>query len=593
MGDAPGESTRGGGASGSSMSTVAGPAVEEGDEWSFGFNGYMRAPMRIGMGERVNPKTDQAQTTLSTPQVPNDQYLDWQSTKTVPRSWLESYFSYGNNWARGVFTIEGYRFSQSSWADPEAQIGIGQGWIELTPDLTEMNDSMRVNAKVGSFGGRYGGAGQYDAGAYDTYVIGRTHQMGETVRVEYDYNDFIFHFEEGFGTKQPNPSPFQNTKFTLLGHVHAGFNWDQFLSVGVHFLHSWTQENDHDCQSREEEVAFYEANQNAGLAASEEGQALVLRFAEGPVGGCKHENTNGSDDRLVSSGVSLPASDPAAQGGLVRRSDTPDGSLSVLGIDAVLNTAALGRIFLGVSRVFADHAVTVAPAIEVIHAYGGGFFKSGITHQYLNEKSGWDSYEVMSGGGNGTVDTIEGQWDMSLSSIIGPELFGQQQLNLQVFGMLNLIQSEDDADLENVSKVKFGGDMVYSPTSWFGIGLRGDRVQPRSDIPEQSFTVLAPRLIFRSSFTTHEQIHIGYARYFYAQRECAPGQWLYCVQAPGATVAPDGFGNRPGINSTKTQRGAPVDVESTLGPFDPAAGAIQGWDKPHQDVFFISADMWW
>jgi hypothetical protein len=199
----------------------------------------------------------------------------------------------------------------------------------------------------------------------------------------------------------------------------------------------------------------------------------------------------------------------------------------------------------------------------------------------------------MSRGGNGTVDTFEAQWDMSLSSIIGPELFGQQQLNLQLFGMLNLIQSEDDAELENVSKVKFGGDMVYSPTSWFGVGLRGDRVQPRSDIAEQSFTVLAPRLVFRSSFTTHEQIHIGYARYFYAQRQCPSGQWLYCVQAPGATVAPDGFGNRPGINSTKTQRGTPVDVESTLGPYDPGGTGIQGWDPPHEDVIFISADMWW
>src|SRR5690606_13037378 len=107
MGDAPGESTRGAGAAGPTMSSVAGPAVAEGDEWSFGFNGYMRAPMRIGIGERINAKTDQSQTTFSTPQLPNDQYLDWQSTKTVPRSWLESYFSYGNNWARGVFSIEG------------------------------------------------------------------------------------------------------------------------------------------------------------------------------------------------------------------------------------------------------------------------------------------------------------------------------------------------------------------------------------------------------------------------------------------------------------------------------------------------------
>jgi hypothetical protein len=593
MGDAgDGPSTRGAGSASSSVSNYGGPQTDAEDEWKFGFNGYMRAPMRIGIGSREDAKVDQAETTLSTPQLPNDQYLDWQYTKTVQRSWLESYFSYGNNWAKGVFSIEGFRFSQSSWADPEAQFGVGQAWIEVTPDMTSIDENMRMNAKFGSFGGRYGGAGQYDAGAYDTFVIGRTHTIGEAVRLEYDYQDMVFHFEEGFGTKQPNPSPFHNTKFTLLAHGHAGVNWDQTISLGVHLMHAWTQEPDHDCASREEEIAFYE-NIGGAIEQEQDTQALVLRFAEGPVGGCKHEATSGADDRLVPlDGESVPLGQ-ATEGGLVRRSDTPDGSLTVAGLDLVFNPGALGRIFFGYSHLWADKAITVAPALEVVHAYGGGFFKSGVTHQYFNGKSQWDSYETMSAGGNGTLHTFELQWDMSLSSLIGPDLFGQQSLNLSLFGLLNLVKSEDDAALENVSKIKFGGDVVYSPTGWFGIGLRGDRVQPRSDIPDQNFTVLAPRLIFRSSFNTHEQIHIGYARYMYAKRECDLGDYVNCVQAPGATVAPDGFGNRPGVNSTKTQRGTPVDVESDIGPYDARGGAINGWDPPHENVVFISADMWW
>src|SRR5690606_31494632 len=95
-----------------------------------------------------------------------------------------------------------------------------------------------------------------------------------------------------------------------------------------------------------------------------------------------------------------------------------------------------------------------------------------------------------------------------------------QQLDLTAFGMLNLIKSRDDDDLANISKLKYGADLVWGPLSWFAAGFRFDRLQPRSDIPEQSFTVLAPRLIFRSDFATHEEITIGYARYLYAQREC-------------------------------------------------------------------------
>ncbi len=602
MGDSgDGPSTRGAGAGGGGggITTFGGPTSSEGDEWKFGFNGYFRAPMRVGMGERINAKTDQSKTTLSTPQIPNDQYLDWQYTKSVPRSWLESYFSYGNSWAKGVFGLQAFRFSDASWADPEAQFGVGQGWVELTPDMGSIDENMRLTAKVGAFSSRYGGAGQYDAGGYDTYIIGRTHQMGQTVRVEYDYDDMMFFFEEGFGTKQPNPNPFHNTKFTLLAHAHAGFSWDQFLSVGVHIMHAWTQEPDHDCQSREEEVAFNEAGQGAQIEDSPLVQRLVAEFAEGPVGACKHEATDGSDDRLVADGVSVPR--PAgAQGNLVRRSDTPDGSLTVVGLDAVLTPGVLGRFFLGVSRIMASHAVTVAPAFEVIHANGGGFFKSGVTHQFFNEKSRWDNHAVASRGGSGHIDTIEAQWNLSLSSLIGSEVFGGHTLDLETFFMLNMItvdadsidEGVDDPNMDGVSKMKFGGDLSWHPTGWFGLGLRGDRVQPRSDLPEQSFTVLAPRAIFRSSYTSHERINIGYARYIYAQRECG-SDFLRCVQAPGATVAPDGFGNRPGINATKMFRGTPVDVESGAGPFNASPNAIQSWDPPHENVFFVSADIWW
>lgn len=546
----------GGGAS------VAGPTVAAEDEWKFGFHGYMRAPMRIGIGERENAKQGQAVTTLSTPRIPTDQYLDWQYTQSAPRSTAELFFSYGNNWARGVVSIQAFRFSDSAWIDPESQSGITLGWVELTPDLSDIVEDLRMIAKVGSFWGRYGGAGQYDAGAYETYVIGRSHMVGESVRLEYDYDDFVWFFEEGFGTKQPNPSPFHNTKFTLLARAHAGFTWDQFLSVGLHYMHAWTQEQDHECSSEREEVL---ANNTPELLAT---------FASAPVGACKHETIL----------VNIPTANGTGQ----YRADTPDGSLQVIGADIVLNTAMAGRLFIGGSHIIADKAVTVAPVIEVIHAYGGGFFKSGITHQYLNERMNWDN--PMIADGDGSVSTLSFQWDLSIASLIDLP----QQLDLQSFAMFNYVNSEDDPNLSGVTKLKYGADLLWGPLSWFGVGFRFDRLQPRSNVPEQSFTVLAPRLVFRSDFATHEEITIGYAKYFYAQRECDgyspqnPSSLRPCVQPPGATVAPDGFGSRPGTTATKEQRGGPIDVDSERGQFPD-----QGWQAPHEDVFYISADIWW
>lgn len=541
---------------------AGGPVNDADDEWKFDYHGYMRAPMRIGFGERSNAKTNQSVTTLSIPQIPTDQYIDWQYTQSAPRSTAEMFFSYGNSKVRGVSSIQAWRFSDSTFVDPTLQSGVTLAWLEVTPDLSDIVEDLRMNAKIGSFWSRYGGAGQYDAGAYETFVIGRTHTVGENIRLEYDNDDFVWFFEEGFGTKQPDPSPFHSIKFTLIGHAHAGFNWDQFLDVGLHYMHAWTQEQDHECASDAEEVL-----QNTD-------PALLARYADAPVGGCKQDviqvDTVGADQL---------------------RADSPDGSLQVIGADFVLNTSVAGRLFLGASHIIAKHAVTVAPAIEVIHAFGGGFFKSGVTHQYLNERESWDKAYVGGGNdGNGTISTLAFQWDLSIASLI--EL--PQQLDLTAFGMLNLIKSQDDADLANISKVKYGADLVWGPLSWFAAGFRFDRLQPRSDIPEQSFTVLAPRLIFRSDFATHEEISIGYARYLYAQRECStytPGNWAalrQCVQPPNATIAPEGFGNRPGTTATKAERGGPIDVDSQRAMYPD-----QGWSAPHEQVFYISADIWW
>jgi hypothetical protein len=85
--------------------------------------------------------------------------------------------------------------------------------------------------------------------------------------------------------------------------------------------------------------------------------------------------------------------------------------------------------------------------------------------------------------------------------------------------------------MNDVSKLKYGTDVVWSALSWFGIGVRADRVQPNNKIPEQSFAILSPRLFFRSKWVTHEEIQLQYSRYMYNQRT---GQ-----AAPGVTPAPN------------------------------------------------------
>src|SRR5690606_23730654 len=108
----------------------------------------------------------------------------------------------------------------------------------------------------------------------------------------------------------------------------------------------------------------------------------------------------------------------------------------------------------------------------VIHANGGGFFNMGVTHQYFIERQNWEdpnaNYQV--NGGNGNIVTVAGQFDTSLSALIGPDALGGQDLKFQLFAMFNKVHSDDDVGMESYSKLKFGAGVQYSPLSWMGAG---------------------------------------------------------------------------------------------------------------------------
>lgn len=516
-----------------SEATHSGPAVEAGD-WHFDFHGYVRAPMRVGIGHNDKPAAGQPTTSLHAPVIPDDQYLSWQHTRHNEKDWAELFFSYGNSWARGTVGLQGFDFTDAAWTDSPAQFGISQGWITLTPDLGYEN--VRLTAKVGSFWNKYGTAGRYDAGEYDTYLFGRTHAMGETVRAEIDVGDVTLGAEQGFGTKKPDPSTYNEARFTLLHHEHVDASFNKTLTLGLHYLYSWTAEED-----------------RTGLQPGDVG--------------------------------------------------LPDGSMGVYGGDVRLDANAFGYLYLGFSHISASDALTVAPAIEVLHAYGGGEFTTGLTNNqaargtagtYLDTPGcspvvpGQAPAANRCSGGNGSINSVLAQYEFSVANFItntndptarfwgeGPDLV------IKIYGMYNKVSSLDP-NMDGVSKLKYGTDVAWSALPWFGVAVRADRVQPNSNIPEQSFAILSPRVFFRSRWVTHEEIQLQYSRYFYNQRTCVNGNPAndgyekgqeFCVQPPGAAVTPDGFGAAVNNQNANT-RGAPTTT-------------------PDVNVIKLQASMWW
>ena len=64
-------------AAGMTYGRYGGAATDTEGGWGFRYNGYFRAPMNIGFGERVSPFVGQSKTTISNLQVPGREFYSW------------------------------------------------------------------------------------------------------------------------------------------------------------------------------------------------------------------------------------------------------------------------------------------------------------------------------------------------------------------------------------------------------------------------------------------------------------------------------------------------------------------------------------
>jgi hypothetical protein len=563
----------------SPVSRAGRESADASDAWKSDFHGYFRVPLRVGMGTRPAPRATpdttqseldtsdraagQSSVTLHAPVIPDGQYLSWQSTAHNRSDWAELFFGVGNAWAKATVGLQGYNFTDASFDDPKTQYGIGQAFVTLTPDLGYEN--VRLALKVGAYQDRYGAAGKYDAGEYDTYLFGRTHAIGETLRVDYELDqNWSLWAEQGVGGKRPDPSSFNNARFTMLAHGHVGLNRGSDLQLSAHLLYSWAQEEDRP----------YDVSKQNTLDAS----SVV---------------------------------------------DFPDGHMWVAGADARADLGAWGYLYAGYSHIGADHALVVGRALEVLHASGGGEYQLGVVDNYLGPscRAAFDDPRVANGptertgglvgpgptpyplgcsAGNGSVDSLLAQYEFSLTNFLqlseegGQKFWGEgADLKLVLYGMLNHVKSDYRPTDPTVwgptngnLKLKYGADLQYHVTPALTAAVRVDRLQPNSEVPEQSFAIISPRVVLSSNWVTREQLTFQYSRYVYNRRECpsgaaspaefarlrGPGSAL-CVQPPAAATPPDGFGINSEVQDANL-RSAP-----TL--------------RPDVNVFKIEATFWW
>ena len=461
-------------------------------EWKFDVTGYFRAPLRFSWG----PPTTQDPfgagnpgTQLRTPPlVPDANYIDWRYTNSMVGPWTELNFHYGNDRVKATVQIASYNVTDSGYRRLESNLGINEAFLSMTwPEF--VSENARLTLIAGAYTNRYGAAGRYDAGRYETYLFGRTHTAGETLTYDYDFNDWTFEAEEGFGGKlepipfygppggnttsvtanqnlpawEPYPGPVPQES-TFVAHGHLGAVFKKELIIGAHYIYVFSNDN--------ERAGSYQGGTNPSW-----------------------DGTTG----IVNGTMPNPKS-PA------RLPADAKPSIAIYGLDMKLLGGVLGDGYIGYSHLSATNALYLADAIEVLHSFGGWQLHD----NYFGAPGGVDQV-------TGTIDSVELQYSFSFGQLFhypqafwgdGPDLIGT------VFGMFNHVNAPMNTAF-SLNKLKFGTEWTYVPLPWLGLGARYDVVEPNLDQAGESFSVISPRIIFRTAFVTHEQIMIQYSRYFY------------------------------------------------------------------------------
>ena len=208
-----------------------------------------------------------------------------------------------------------------------------------------------------------------------------------------------------------------------------------------------------------------------------------------------------------------------------------------------------------------DGLARMPDAVEVLHSPGGWALLSNFYgDMVLAESDECDRLDVdCPNPGTGRINTLAWQYDLSLAKLLwhtgGYEFYGQApDLTISTWGMVNFVNPDDELEprLERWAekKMKYGVEAMYLPLKYFGFGMRFDRVVPDLDYNHGDvdynqngsysafapYSILSPKLTFRTAFVHREEVTIQYSRYFWERTGLTDGQYRNAVR----TVQSDG-----------------------------------------------------
>jgi hypothetical protein len=197
----------------------------------------------------------------------------------------------------------------------------------------------------------------------------------------------------------------------------------------------------------------------------------------------------------------------------------PDGRISVYGADVSVTGGRAGHLYLGVAYTKATNAAPVSGAIEILNARGGPELMT----YYLGPNSN---------GGNGSLTTFGGQYDLSMSRLVFGDWYtgNSPDVLISLFGVGTKVSSRDPL-FNDVLKLKGGAEVTYLFMSWMGFSGRLDHVRLDSDDSRKAFTIISSRLLFHTGWRTRDEISLQYSHFIYGSEVIARTGYPAVMQA--------------------------------------------------------------
>ncbi len=435
------------------------------DSWVFQWKGYMSASLQVSLEERNDRGTGQRKLALHV--LPNivEEYGAFPSTNSLPGNWIGSSFVYGNNNVTATVSIDTWSPTVSTQNHQGgAQYFINNAYLTYRANPF---DRARVAVNAGFFGNSYGALGRYGGGFYTNPMTATLQGAGEDVVLEYDLTDsLIAVVEHGFMTSN-GPRIGLLPSGVITGTGNGGAAGDPpWPGAYVHHAH-------------------------LGIVRKGDIQLLAqLHFLSNWFQDERVQRTNPPEGEPCD----LPTT-PELDECYVR-----DGRMRVIGFDAKMLSNAYGVLGIGGSFIDADHSFP----LKGMQTFAGDGER--VTAAWLGTHSE----------GTGKIWVGGIAYNMSVASLmLSPEPFSGQGPDVVINAGFNIGKTiSEEEPFDGRVRHKFGADVLYTPFRYFGVGMRADRVVLASDDPDQTFHVIAPRLQFKSDWTSHEAIVLSYVRWF-------------------------------------------------------------------------------